>query len=795
MTGPSTSRTAEGGCAVAKFTLIDDAPAERAPVRAGGKFVLLDDAPSTEWSGTAGRYERPGGVVEDVVRSIPGAVPRAAAGLVGLPQTVLELIGRGVEKVGGLPAGGMAPTLPNVGGLVTKGYDKISEMVTGEPVYRPQTGPGRVADMTAQMVVGGPGSIAQKATMGAAAGATGEGARMAGVENPIALGVLQLLGATAGGLPWILRNVPAANINDAIKNIKPQDLDAAQVLMDDAARMGAPITGAEAIAQTTGKNTLQDIQRVVEASRKGGPVLQQTMNERPQAARTAFETRADQIAPMPTEPARTPPRMQAAAETAIQDARRQRTEAASPFYQQQRSIDAAAVQAERQIPALEGKVQAARSTQAHAMSDYGRFKEFENFADQAAQNWYPVQGQPRVPGRISNFPERAAEGAAAAAEAKALGKARMQTIPLAEADLGAAQQTVQAARTTINEIKSLSDKVLDDIAVVGANSTEGKILRRFYNEIAPKGNPLEYASRVESAYKANRDRITLPDFGATAIEKTTAGVLGPYVRRLDEVVTQSSPHIRAGRDIYKNISRNVIDPLEQSPVGDIARTKNLPAESAMRQQSEILMPQAPRALDPKTIRKTVDTIKLQDPTAARDWVRQNLQAVFDESAQNLSAGANQWGGAKFAAQVVGNPRQKENLRALVESVSDRQTWVGFNRMLEVLEAQGKRQAPGSQTAFNQKIQGDLASGGAATPLAAMASPSKAMGMIGQAYDDFRYGKNAEEMAKILTDPRSVEKMRALAKEAPTSARAAMLTAELLAFQQPGSVAPPSTPDR
>jgi len=127
------------------------------------------------------------------------------------------------------------------------------------------------------------------------------------------------------------------------------------------------------------------------------------------------------------------------------------------------------------------------------------------------------------------------------------------------------------------------------------------------------------------------------------------------------------------------------------------------------------------------------------------------------------------------------------MRALVESVSDRQTWNGFNRMLEVMEAQGKRQAPGSQTAANLRIEGDLAAGGMGTPLAALGSPSKALSIIGDAYDNFRFGKNTEEMARILTDPKSVELMRQLAKEAPTSAKAAALTVQLLAGSQPAGI--------
>jgi hypothetical protein len=641
---------------MAKFTLLDDEPK---------KFELLpaDEPPSA---------------VKDVAFSIPGAIPRAAAGLIGLPQTLMNLVGRGIEKTGLVQPGALtSPSIPNFGDMTTRGYDAISEAVSGSPVYRPQTGPGRVADMTVQAAVGGPGSLVQKTITGAAAGLTGEAGRLAGVTNPLALGALQLLGASTASLPFILRNVPAANIDDAIKNIKPSDLQKAQTLMDDAARLGSPITGAEAIAQVTGKNSLQDIQRVVEASRTGGPIMQQMMNQRPDTARRAFESTADAIASLPTDPARTPVRMQQSADAALTEARRAGNTAAAPFYSMAepqiistQAFNAAAVKSPMIVDAVN---RVTRSTR------------------------YGVFGEP----------------------------------PQSVKALNAAKQ------------------YLDDISAA-----------------------------AKDAGRNNEARLA-----STALDD--------LLPRIDAQV----PAYQQARATVAQNRKTIVNPMQESPVGDIAATRGIPAEAAMRQQSEILMPQAPRALDPMTIKRTVATLNTQDPQAATSFVRQNLQAIFNESAQNLSGGANQWGGAKFAAQIAGNPQQKANLKALVEAAGGKGTWAGFNRLLDVLEAQGKRQAPGSQTAFNQQIQSNLSVGGVGTVPASIASPSKAMSVIGQAYDNFRFGKNTEQMAQILTDPRSVQLMKKLALETPVSSRATALTTQILSFQAPQSVESVSTPNR
>ena len=610
----------------------------------------------------------------DVVKSIPGAIPRAAAALIGLPQTIWELgasgIAKGAVKMGARPEveAFAKPELTNLGNLVTKGYDAISDLVTGKPLYTPQTGAGRIADLTAQTLVSGPGSMLQKGAMGVAGGSAGEATRLV-TDNPIAVGVMTMLGAGAASLPQILRSVPAANINEAIKGLTPQHLAAAQQLMDDAAAQGVKLTGAEAIAQITGKNTLQDIQRVVEASKQGGPGMQQAMNQRPGQIRQMVEGALDQVGPAPAAPSATPVRMAKAGEEAITKARQAGNAAAQPAY------------------------------------DVARTQRL------SSQDWNAVTQNP--------------------ASLKALQAVKQDPI-----------WGVTAARE-------------GDIAWLDA-------AKRWIDDKLRTANPAE--ARIWQ--KANDE---LKMFGDAA-----------------------SPAYAQARGAVASNQKNVVDPMKASPVGDIAGTKGLPAEQAMKSQSEILMPTAPRALDPVTIRISVADLSKQDPTAARDFVRQNLQAIFDESAQNLASGANQWGGAKFAAQVAGNPRQKDNLQALVESVGNRQTWVGFNRMLDVLEATGKRHAPGSQTAFNQQLAGELSAGGLGAIPASIASPQKAMGLIGGWYDNFRFGKNTAEMAAILTDPKSVQLMQALAKEAPSSARASAIVAQILAAQSAATNSAPNS---
>jgi hypothetical protein len=78
-------------------------------------------------------------------------------------------------------------------------------------------------------------------------------------------------------------------------------------------------------------------------------------------------------------------------------------------------------------PLQEQKAELARllASRDLARQEWGKFKSFEARQQYLGDNFYPVPGQPRVPGKYSAHPERAAEGAAAAAEAEAIARKRL----------------------------------------------------------------------------------------------------------------------------------------------------------------------------------------------------------------------------------------------------------------------------------------------------------------------------------------------------------------------------------
>ena len=232
-------------------------------------------------------------------------------------------------------------------------------------------------------------------------------------------------------------------------------------------------------------------------------------------------------------------------------------------------------------------------------------------------------------------------------------------------------------------------------------------------------------------------------------------------RELDQYLSSKSPTYAQGSTNYEVAQRTQITPLKQGPVGQIA-------EGATG--ADVLMPQKPVSLYPADIKRTADLLRRKDPNALPEWTRQNLEATFNETTQNLSSGQNQFGGPKFAASIAGNKQQRDNLRTLVTESSGMQAWQGFEKFLDIAEAQGQRMQANSATSFNDLMKQELGAGKVSKVL----SPLKAFNKVVDWAENLQLNRNSEMLAKMLTDPDSVTKLQELAKTGPKSAKAQVL---------------------
>ena len=623
-----------------------------------------------EYANESVLYERPQvGVGRKLLQSGGKGVAGALDVLIGAPEAVKRMYQYATNK--DMP-------LPNYPA-------PIQTYLTEQGVFKPEaefnTPIGRVADVTAQMYTGGGFNPAKTArtilqkpafdatkeiarqvaltgTQGIAAGGSSEALKSIGVDNPLAQFALTGGATMAAGAPYGIRNKPADIVNKGLKDVSPEQLQMARLLQQKAADIGAPITGAEAIAQVTGNKALLGTQRFVENAQESQPIMNQFMAGRPAGQRQAFQSSVDVIGLPPS--STTPYNLQQAGQQVVRGAEKGVTAKTAPFYKQ---------------------------------------------GENEMLNLQAGKALPVMPNEVA--------------------------------------------------VLQKNDAIADAISHVTSNAYTGV-----------KGLP-PTDPRVLTAAKVYLDA----QFGkfsnnmTESFDKTKAGNAWGASRELDAYLSSKSPAYAQGSKNFEVAQKTQIEPMKAGPVGQIAKGNVT---------GEVLMPQKPVSLYPADIKRAVDLLRRKDPQAVPSWTRQQLEAVFNESAQNLQGGPNQFGGPKFAANVTGNKQQRDNLRTLVTESSGMQAWKGFEDFLDVMEAQGQRMPANSATTFNEMARQEMG-GGLATKLATPITPSR----FTKGIEQWQMGNNAQTLAKILTDPDSVKKLEELAKTGPKSAKGQILVNSLI----------------
>lgn len=634
----------------------------------------------------------------DALKSLPSSAARAGAGIVGFPQVLGDLADRAATKLTNLvgydqdksPVFGAIDRfvgnklginlkdstpisqqmgIPNLGDVSLRGNKQLMGLLYHEP----QTALGRIADFTAQNVLSGGTSkrgLLQSIAQGGAGGILGEvGDTLLGTPGRVAGQMLGVMGA--GALPS-LRGTAGSVAKDALEGVTENQLAQAKALMDDAARMGTPLTVPEAVAQITGGNPLQQVQRWAEQAPKGRQAFDPMMNARPAANRAAFGNAADQISPLPVDRGSTPANLANAASAAITKARQAGNKAAYPFYDVART---------QKIP---------------------------------ANQWNALTQDPAI------------------------------------------QKALQAVKG---------------------------------NPVYRVGNSQPGSVEWLDAAKKWADDASSKAIGSG--ENNAAAVWGGAAKTITQTVDASVPTYAKARGIVAKNFRDVVEPMQNSPVGGVADSmpRGTAAETGLAAQSRVFMPPSPGTTTPASIRQAAMIINKQNPSALGDFTRQNLERIFNEKSQDLVTGEAQGGAAKFAADISGNEAQRANLQALVESTGDKTAWTGlqslvestggktawtgFNRLLDVFNAQGKRLAPGSPTEANRLLTGEMTSnwkGIADKPL--------------EMLNRWRVRSNAEALGNLFTDLNGIEKLKQLAFTNPNTAKRTLLVGEILGIMNP-----------
>lgn len=229
-----------------------------------------------------------------------------------------------------------------------------------------------------------------------------------------------------------------------------------------------------------------------------------------------------------------------------------------------------------------------------------------------------------------------------------------------------------------------------------------------------------------------------------------------------------------------------LEPLMQGPLGRLAN-KDITTKNAI----EALFPKDPLSWDENKVRQAVEALVARNEPAARALVRAHLEMELEKAfnAAGRTSEAAGFAGARFAHGAVGSPvintQRMGNLRVAVEALpnGDR-IWAGLDRMFEIMQATGQRQGIGSKTSFNTQAMKDLETGSSVGNVAkTLSAPSKWLRQIGDAWGDWQLGRNLDEMARIITDPRAGPILERLAAMPPTASEGSRLVARLVAIGQ------------
>lgn len=283
-------------------------------------------------------------------------------------------------------------------------------------------------------------------------------------------------------------------------------------------------------------------------------------------------------------------------------------------------------------------------------------------------------------------------------------------------------------------------------------------------------------------------------FNPTANQQRVAGYTSDAAAVRQEAIDASgraagpgNPNLyEAALNAQQQARQQYLEPLLAGPLGKIADRPET------KRAIEALFPSSPLPNSHHEVSQAVSALAARNPMAAMQLVRAHLERAFNEAMQNLQSGPNQFGGAKFAAVIAGNPQQRENLRAAVEALPrGAGRWQEAERFLELVEATGTRQPIGSKTAFNaQELKamsaGGMIAGAAKTGL----SPGKWWTIINDKWANWQQGHNLIELAHIFTDPRSGPLLQRLA-DLPRQSREAGAAAARIILQANQSLGRPA----
>lgn len=263
----------------------------------------------------------------------------------------------------------------------------------------------------------------------------------------------------------------------------------------------------------------------------------------------------------------------------------------------------------------------------------------------------------------------------------------------------------------------------------------------------PDGQPITDIGNLSTARNYWREAIDLPPENSTALTKRTGGMIGGHLDALDRLL-KANPNYAAGDQVYGDLSKGLVDPLTSGPTGAIGRTDDLLG------QTGALFPSNPPLGQAGSTANALGALGSQDADLPSALLAQHLGSTYNRSARDLVAGPNEWAGAKYVRDLLGNDEQAATLKGAMGAV-DPSGAKGddFSDLVDALAATGKRQPVGSQTASYLENQGLLHRAPAAMRFfGSLTDPLEWGKNLSNWTGGMAYGRNLDALANMIRDP-------------------------------------------
>lgn len=680
-----------------------------------------------------------------------------------------KLFGSDVVKgVAGLPALAIdAASIDPTTGLPPKKFGGASKALQGFG-EQPVTSADKWQSAGTQGVAGalaGPGGVAapvRTAIGGLAGGMGGEVAGRMTDDNPIA----RLAGALVGGIggtgaaTFASRAAPQASTlaRESLEGLSPDMLDKAKSFQELAGTKGVTMDLAQALeAVGAPANNLTTVRNVLATSRHGNRVQEGLRNQ-------------------PTE-------LEMLGDTTV---------AALPGNVRQADVAANNVQAA--ATKVIGDAKKARSTAwENTVTDVGTRNKAA--ADEALAKALAGKGTADVgvQGAVADMRARLAGALSGTHEPQDFAEA---VIPLSKANAAAreAATAVQGAKQGVREAKAVPPQTVLEAAsdlqkLVQASPNTGKatalarLQKSLFDPITEA--PITDPKKLNDILTSEANKLKSVDLNSSGIDAGTAKWIGMQIQNLREKLGASFEPIREANKRYQQITKDVIDPLKQGPVGQFATPRGYKPDAAATQTklTALLNKGEDPAAGGSNIRALAKELQKVDPEAFPDALKTYVSGKLGESlpatigASKVTAGD---AAGKVYTSLFANRNQWNGLRqaaaASAESLGQKPEDVvrGLENFAQITKALKNRVEPGgvrSEEVF--KIAGQNYGADAMRIFGFLPFEKAARRM-----EDAVMAKTLTQFDRILTTPEGAAKLAELGKVPPMSGKALAIWAAM-----------------